>query len=343
MTRIIYEYKNRYPNPSTTISPTNPKLINRRRKQPITNTISSKIKEQPTKKINPINSTSSEDESNDSLEKSESAPNFVTDTFSGNLYPFNEYSFNTYHYDNPKRKPIEEEERLLFTTDMTAHKFGSHEGNFGYFKPITKRPNPSISEKSKFQPVHNDFLSDLSVATLPLESYPSHLKFFKQDSIGVDHTSYEADNDFFGGNREGELDEGSVYYHHNQPSAASTPSPTSVASRNQIDLYNDDVREQHEAKIEHQLRTSTNLADKAKYHQFLKAQQDERVEQQSKREQNHRPRPSYHHQYPNHNHHHHQQHGKPVFRKAQRPISTPGLGNFRTHASDRASYHYPFI
>lgn len=268
----------------------------------------------------------------------------MTDTFSGNSYPFNEYSFNTYHYDNPKRIPIEEEERLLFTTDMTAPKFGSHEGNFGYFKPITKRPNPSISEKSKFNPVHSDFLSDLSVATLPLESYPSHLKFFKHGSVGVDHTSYEADENYFGDHPEDDVEEGSVYYHHNQPSAASTPSPTSVASRNQIDLYNDDVRVQHEAKIEHQLRTSTNLADKARYHQFLKAQQDERVEQQTKREQNRRPRPTYHHQqHPYHNHHHHQQHGKPVVRKPQRPISTPGLGNFRTHASDRASYHYPFI
>lgn len=315
-------------------------MINRRRKQPNSNTISSKIKEQTRYAIN---STSSEEDSDDSLEKSESAPNFVTDTFAGNSYPFNEYSFNTYHYDNRKRIPIEEEERLLFTTDMNAPKFGSHEGNFGYFKPISKRPNPPISDKSKFTPVHNDFLSDLSVATLPLESYPSHLKFFKPGSIGVDHTSYEANEHFFAGHPEDDLDEGSVYYHHNQPSAASTPSPTSVASRDQIDLYNDDVREQHDAKIEHQLRTSTNLADKAKYHQFLKAQQDERVEQQTQREHNHRRRPSYQHQNPYHNHPHHHQHGKPVFRKPQRPISTPGLGSFRTHASDRASYHYPFI
>lgn len=196
---------------------------------------------------------------------------------------------------------------------MTSPKFGSHESNFGYFKPIIHHKLSSKGSNTKYSPVHTDFLSDLSVSDLSLQSYPGKLRNYQpvhKHSSGHDESSTK------------------------RLIFPAQPSYTSVASRAQIELYNEDIKDHYDDVIEHQLRTSTNLADKAKYHQFLKAKQDERVEQQSKREQSHhRNRPPHRpYNYPNHNR-------KPVHKK---PISTPGLGHFRTPITDR-SYNFPFI
>lgn len=250
----------------------------------------------------------------DSLEKSASAPKTVSNKY-GNSNPYNEYSFNTYHTDDTtyKSSSPKYDDRYLFTSDMTAPKFGSHESNFGYFKPLnTQYKSKEQQHNQKFIPVHTDFLTDLSVSDLPLQSFPGKLKNYhpvqshsSYDDKEVPHTVFHAPH-----------------------------SHTSVASREQIELYNEDVKDHYDDVIEHQLRTSTNLADRAKYHQFLKAKQDERVEQQSKREQSyHRNRPQHHHyNYP-------VNHRKPIYKK---PISTPGLGHFRTPITNR-SYNFPFI
>lgn len=120
-----------------------------------------------------------------------------------------------------------------------------------------------------------------------------------------------------------------------------------VASPEQIELYNNDLRDYYESLIEKQLKNSPNPADRAKYHQFLKAKQDEKHEiQQAKRQQQQqqsvRPwspvstAPAAHS-------------NKPQFRP-KRPYTTPGLRHYRKpghaagqpFASDR-SYEFPFV
>lgn len=347
----------------------------------------------------PSRSVAHEDDDDDdvSLEKSESAPNFVAEIYENNYgsavsNPFNEYSFNNYHYDTggdsrPITSQVEEnthddddrddgnEDVQLFTTNIMAPKFGSHEGNFGYFKPLpvvpsSKNHQQSIRPVKKFKPVHSDFYSDLTAVKLPLESYPKPLKHFKEDieAIPSDITDDIDDDDaiqkyFLDDVGAIRVDKGVAYHHPNRPT-----SPL-VASSEQIERFNADQRNRYESAIEHQLRTSTNLADRGKYHQFLKAQQDEKIEQQSTREQNQgnpnrnhsRVRPVYNNNNNNKkNHHPHISQHKPttyhnrnptIFRKynggggvhQQRPKTTPGLGHFKTPISDRVSYRYPFI
>lgn len=104
--------------------------------------------------------------------------------------------------------------------------------------------------------------TDLAVANLPLQTYPHSL----------DHDPN---------------------YRRQNPPNVYTDHGFSAASKNQIRLYNDDVRLKYDTVIERHLLNSPNPADKAKYYQFLKAKEDEKLERQvvSLKEQQQRRRP----------------------------------------------------
>lgn len=262
-------------------------------------------------------------------------------------YRPNEYSFQFEHPEfasTPKRPAYEN--LNLFSTDIKSQKIGSQEGDFGYFKPIVTSPSPGHSthhfhrpSRDKYSPIHTDFATDLHLAELPLESVPTSLKNFHHPPKLDPFDSAE-----FHPKKPYSTKHLSAPDHVFRPSTnhhISYIPPSHVASREQIDLYNDDLREHYEAQLEKQLRNSKNPADRAKYHQFLKAIQDEKLEQQQSKRQPPPGQPSYRNR--------HRPGGfnkSPGFRKHQspRPFTTPGLRHFRESQkfADR-SYEFPFV
>lgn len=325
--------QNHYPK-STTKSPY-------RRKRPLANSSSNRneVKLKPTSSFVEFYA-----ENQDSGESNEFA-------LAGQKSPYqpNEYSFQFEHpeYSPTPSRPAHENVHL-FSADIKTHKFGSQEGDFGFFKPIVTSPSPGHSithhshhhSRDKYSPVHTDFATDLHLAELPLESVPSSLKNFHHPP-----KSDPFDNSEFYPKKPFNTKHLSAPDHIFRPSTIShhhvsyVPA-SNVASREQIDLYNDDLREHYEAQLEKQLRNSKNPADRAKYHQFLKAIHDERLEQQQSKRQP--PVPSFRNrQRPGGGFH-----KSPSFRKNKppRPFTTPGLRHFRDSQrfADR-SYEFPFV
>ena len=192
-------------------------------------------------------------------------------------------------------QPYINDEPQLFTPNIHAPKYTLNGNSFGFFKPhAVGSTKPKVSNfrrpvpSKKYPPIHSKFATDLAIGYLPLQSIPSHLKHFRSQSQA------------FGG-------EGS-----------------SVASSGQIDMYNYDAREKME---EQRLKNSKNPADRAKYHQYLKAKEDERIEQNTQFEF----KPAY------------RPHGEN--KVYERPRSTHGLGKFRTHYHPKSekSESFPFL
>lgn len=174
----------------------------------------------------------------------------------------------------------------------------------GYFKANWKF---DLNKLSNHYPIHEKLKTDLAVADLPLHSFPRPLKNFKNQHLPNAHSIVEL----------------------------TTKSP---ASDEQINLYNDDVKKYYDQLLEEQLRTSKDPADKAKYHQFLKAMEDEKIEQQSssirdlKRQRpikSGRPRPFISHE-----------------TRTKSPEKTFGLSYFKFGVSSTSSerpYRFPFL
>lgn len=334
-------FEEEQPNISIPSQPHYPKSTTRaphRRKRPLASSSShrNEVKLKPTSSFVEFYS-----ENQDSGESNEWA--------NGNQSPFrpNEYSFQ---FEHPEHSPTpirpSYQDLHLFSTDMKSHKFGSQEGDFGFFKPIVTSPSPSHHfhhhNRDKYSPVHTDFATDLHLAELPLESVPSSLKNYHHPKLDpFDSTDFHPKKPFSTKHQSTPPDHifrPSNSHHH----VSFIPPPSHVASREQIDLYNDDLRNHYEAQLEKQLRNSKNPADRAKYHQFLKAIQDEILErQQSKRQPpaampsyRNRPRPGG------------LNNKSPGFRKNKppRPFTTPGLRHFRDSQkfADR-SYEFPFV
>lgn len=139
------------------------------------------------------------------------------------------------------------ESKNLFSTDVSTKLIQNSDGS-GYFKTNGKF---DLNRFNKY-PIHEKLKTDLTVADLQLHSFPRPLKNFKHQHLTNSHS-------------------------HNTDKLL-TKSP---ATQEQIKLYNDDVKKYYDRVLEEQLRTSKDPADKAKYHQFIKAMEDEKIEQQS--------------------------------------------------------------
>lgn len=109
-----------------------------------------------------------------------------------------------------------------------------------------------LSNRHNKYPIHEKFKTDLAVTDLQIHSFPRPLKNFKHQHLPNSY-SYTIEK----------------------------PSTKSPATDEQIKLYNDDINKYYDRVLEEQLRTSKDPADKAKYHQFIKAMEDEKIEQQS--------------------------------------------------------------
>lgn len=324
----------------------------RRRKQPLANSSSNRdeIKVKPNLTSSFVEFYAENDDSNESSSSGGSSAQFRP----------NEYSFQFQHpeYKPKPSRPSYDNSHIFGNGFKSLHKFGSQPDDLGYFKPIAGQTThiPLYNEhhsfnRDKFKPVHTDFETDLHLAELPLESVPSSLKNYHHSSKQEPFDSSEYPS-IIPKQHQFKHSHGSDFSDHHPSTAIINgdhspffrPAPhhvSNVASREQIDMYNDDLREQYEAQLEKQLRNSPNPADRAKYHQFLKAKQDEKVEQQhSKRypqlpngyRPRHRPG-SFHYPQPNYRN-----------KKPLRPFSTPGLRHFRDSQrfADR-SYEFPFV
>ncbi len=139
----------------------------------------------------------------------------------------------------------------LFSTDISVKKHLNSDGS-GYFKTIGKYDLNKLSNRYNQYPIHEKLKTDLAVADLQLHSFPRPLKNFKQQHLPHSH-SYTTEKLV----------------------------TKSAATQEQIKLYNDDVKKYYDRILGEQLRTSKDPADKAKYHQFIKAMEDEKIEQQS--------------------------------------------------------------
>lgn len=139
----------------------------------------------------------------------------------------------------------------LFSSDVTAKKVENSDGS-GYFKTIGKYDLSKLSNRPNKYPIHDKLKTDLAVADLQLHSFPRPLKNFHHQHLPNSH-------------------------YHTTEKVIKKP----AATQEQIKLYNDDVKKNYDRVLEQKLRTSKDPADKAKYHQFIKAMEDEKIEQQS--------------------------------------------------------------
>lgn len=218
--------------------------------------------------------------------------------------------------------------KVLFSTDLLSPKFNVDQTGFGYFRSTSDSHSlidsdeiPSFKKRKTItSPASVDFHLDteLAIADLPLQS------------------SYASQN--------------SQHFRRQPPASLYRHHAHSAASHNQIQLYNDDVRAQHETRIIEQLANSPHPADKAKYYQYLKSKGDEKVEKFSIREQSQKPasppvvvrsKPVHYHKTILLNNNGPPQHLHFVRKPVDRPISL-GLSHYKTHLMDR-SYSYPFI
>lgn len=232
--------------------------------------------------------------------------------------------------------------KVLFSTDLLTPKFNLDQTGFGYFKPSyssghasssddydgsltkPKRRKPSTSPPAPS--VEFNLETELAIANLPLQSsYASHNAQHYRRPPPVYPGFYRQ-------------------HHHG------------AASPSQIELYNDDLRLQHETRVIEQLATNPHPADKGKYYQYLKSKEDEKVEKFSIREQTQRrqqqqqqqpvlirpkPQPNHYHKTILLNSNGPAQHLHFVKKPTDRPVSL-GLSHYKTQLSDR-SYSYPFI
>ncbi|XP_037029285.1 uncharacterized protein LOC119069328 isoform X2 [Bradysia coprophila] len=139
----------------------------------------------------------------------------------------------------------------LFSSDVTAKKVENSDGS-GYFKTIGKYDLNKLSHRPNKYPIHDKLKTDLAVADLQLHSFPRPLKNFHHQHLP-----------------------------HSYSYTTEKSTTKSAATQEQIKLYNDDVKKHYDRVLEQKLRTSKDPADKAKYHQFIKAMEDEKIEQQS--------------------------------------------------------------
>lgn len=146
------------------------------------------------------------------------------------------------------------ESKHLFDSDGTAKKIQNSDGS-GYFKTVGKYDLNKLSNRFN-HPIHDKLKTDLAVADLQLHSFPRPLKNFKHQHLPNSNS-------------------------HTYTHTVEKPSTKSPATDGQIKLFNDDVNKYYDRVLEEQLRTSKDPADKAKYHQFIKAMGDEKIEQQS--------------------------------------------------------------
>lgn len=139
----------------------------------------------------------------------------------------------------------------LFSSDVTVKKVENSDGS-GYFKTVGKYDLNKLSSRPNKYPIHDKLKTDLAVADLQLHSFPRPLKNFHHQHLP--HS-----------------------YSHTTEKLTTKP----AASQEQIKLYNEDVKKHYDRILEQKLRTSKDPADKARYHQFIKAMEDEKIEQQS--------------------------------------------------------------
>lgn len=179
-------------------------------------------------------------------DESKSSSRFVETAYKIDHSPYGDNSGYTQQITNHKF-----ESKNLFSTDVSAKKTENSDGS-GYFKTIGKYDLNKLSNRYNKYPIHEKLKTDLAVADLQLHSFPRPLKNFQHQQLPKTH-SYTTEK-------------------------LSTKSP---ATQEQIKLYNDDVKKHYDRVLGEQLRTSKDPADKAKYHQFIKAMEDEKIEQQS--------------------------------------------------------------
>lgn len=184
-------------------------------------------------------------EANDEIK---SPSHFVETTYKVNHSPYEDSGagYNHFHINNHNYNS-----KHLFSTDVSATKVHNSDGS-GYFKTAGKYDLSKLSNRYNTFPIHEKLKTDLALADLQLQSFPRPLKNFKHQHLP--HT----------------------YSYTTEKLAVK-----SAATREQIKLYNDDVKKYYDQLLGEQLRTSKDPADKAKYHQFIKAMEDEKIEQQS--------------------------------------------------------------
>lgn len=233
-------------------------------------------------------------------DKSESPSRFIETTYKIDHSPYGNTGYNK-HITNHNF-----DSKNLFSTDVTAKKTQNSNGS-GYFKSNWKYDLNKLSNNHNHFPIHEKLKTDLAVVDLPLHSFPRPLKNFKNQHLPIHHSIEEL-------------------------------TTKSAASNEQIKSYNDDVKKYYDRLLEEQLRTSKDPADKAKYHQFIKAMEDEKIEQQSpsirdlKRQRpikSGRPRPFISHD-----------------TRTKSPEKTFGLSYFKFGVSSSSSerpYKFPFL
>ncbi|KAJ6637824.1 hypothetical protein Bhyg_10555 [Pseudolycoriella hygida] len=198
------------------------------------------------------------------------------------------------------------ESKNLFSKDVTAKKIHNSDGS-GYFESFGKYDLNKLPNRYNQFAIHEKLKTDLAVADLQLQSFPRPLKNFKHQHLPH---SYSHTTEKF-----------------------TTKSP---ATNQQIKLYNDDVKKYYDRLLGERLRNSKDPADKAKYHQFIKAMEDEKIEQQQLNIRDlKRQRPII-------------QSSRPFFSHDIRPKSpekTLGLGHYKLIASPitKRPYKFPFL
>lgn len=239
-------------------------------------------------------------------EESKSPSRFIETTYEIDHSPYGD-PYDDNGYNKPVITNHNFESKDLFSSDVSAEKIENSDGS-GYFKTTGKYDLNKLSNRYNKYPVHDKLKTDLAVADLQLHSFPRPLKNFKLQHLPSFHHTIEK------------------------------PSTNSPATKEQIKLYNDDVNKYYDRLLEEQLRTSRDPADKAIYHQFIKAMEDEKIEQQStsirdlKRQRTKinsgRPRPFISHEI-----------------RAKSPEKTFGLGYYKLgqlSISERP-YKFPFL
>lgn len=181
--------------------------------------------------------------SNSMNDESKSPSRFIETTYKIDHSPYGDNSQQLTNHNF--------ESKNLFSSDVSAKKTQNSDGS-GYFKTIGKYDLNKLSNRYNKYPIHEKLKTDLAVADLQLHSFPRPLKNFQHQHLPKTH-SYTTEK-------------------------LATKSP---ATQEQIKLYNDDVKKYYDRVLEERLRTSKDPADKAKYHQFIKAMEDEKIEQQS--------------------------------------------------------------
>lgn len=232
--------------------------------------------------------------------------------------------------------------KVLFSTDLLTPKFNLDQTGFGYFKPsysshsssdkfddtLTKAKRQKPSTFPPAPSVEFNLETELAIANLPLQSSYS--------SINAQH--YRRPPPVYPGFYRGD-------HHHRHHGG--------VASSSQIQLYNDDLRLQHETRVIEQLANNPHPADKGKYYQYLKSKEDEKLEKFTIRDQTQRrqqpilirpksQQPIQYHKTILVNSNGPPQHLHFVKKPTDRPVSSLGLSHYKTQLLDR-SYSYPFI